>query len=166
MNSGIRCQHGNGPWLLVACATSLCIALPIDAQQNDDSALGRRTTVAGNSNAASGGASDIPEIVVTAERRSESLSKVPISMTAFSQSEMDDLHVQTLEDIATLTPGVYIPPVESDTQSITDVVVRGINSGGNAATTGIYIDETPVVIRQNFAIGFDGSPHPEIFDLD
>lgn len=164
MNSGTRCRQIAKLWALVVFAVSLIISQSINAQQGGESGPGQHPTGAGDSNA--GGATDISEIVVTAERRSESLSKVPISMAAFSQSEMDDLHVRTLEDIATLTPGLYIPPVESDTQSVTDVVMRGINSGGNAATTGIYIDETPVVIRQNFAIGFDGSPHPEVFDLD
>jgi len=43
---------------------------------------------------------------------------------------------------------------------------RGIFSGGNSPTTGIYIDETPIAVRQNLAAGFSGSPRPDIFDLD
>ena len=112
-------------------------------------------------------ASKLDEIIVTAQRRAESLDKVPISVTAYSQKSLDELHIQSFDDIATLVPGVAFSTVgTSQQQSNTDIAIRGIFSGGNSPTTGIYIDETPITVRQNIAAGFSGSPHPDIFDLD
>jgi len=109
----------------------------------------------------------LEEIVVTAQRREESLDKVPISVTAFSQKTMDELHIQSFSDLASVVPGLVIPvPGAGVAQSDNDIAIRGIFSGGNAATTGIYIDETPITVRQNTAAGFSGSPRPDIFDLD
>ena len=112
-------------------------------------------------------ANKLDEIIVTAQRRAESLDKVPVSVTAYSQKTMDELHIQSFDDLATVVPGLSFTTVgTSQQQSNTDVAIRGIYSNGNSPTTGIYIDETPISVRQNVAAGFSGSPHPDIFDLD
>jgi len=112
-------------------------------------------------------ATKLEEITITAQRRQESLDKVPVSVTAFSQKTMDELHVQSLSDLATVVPGLVLSTVGPGVaQSNSDIAIRGIFSGGNAPTTGIYIDETPIAVRQNTAAGFSGSPHPDIYDLD
>jgi iron complex outermembrane recepter protein len=108
----------------------------------------------------------LAEIVVTAQRREESLDKVPISVTAFSQKTMDELHIQTFADLATVVPGLVITTTTATVQANSDVAIRGIFSGGNAPTTAIYIDETPITIRQINNSAISGSPHPDIFDLD
>jgi len=109
----------------------------------------------------------LDEIIVTAQRRAESLDKIPVSVTAYSQKTMDELHIQTFDDLSSVVPGLALSTVGvSQQQSNTDVAIRGIFSGGNSPTTGIYIDETPIAVRQNLAAGFSGSPHPDIFDLD
>src|ERR1700679_2247984 len=112
-------------------------------------------------------ATKLDEIVITAQRRAETLDKVPVSVTAYSQKTMDELHIQSFDDLASVVPGLSFTTVgNSQQQSNTDVAIRGIYSNGNSPTTGIYIDETPIAVRQNVAAGFSGSPHPDIFDLD
>ena len=112
-------------------------------------------------------ATKLDEIIVTAQRREESLDKVAVSVTAFSQKTMDELHLQSFEDLGSVVPGLVLSTVGPGVaQSNTDIAIRGIFSGGNSPTTGIYIDETPIAVRQNTAAGFSGSPHPDIFDLD
>jgi iron complex outermembrane recepter protein len=108
----------------------------------------------------------LAEITVTAQRREEKLDKVPISVTALSEKSMDDLHVETFSDLASIVPGLVVGTPTAGNQESTDVAIRGIFSGGNAPTTQFYIDETPVAIRVLGAAGPSGSPHPEIFDLD
>ncbi len=108
----------------------------------------------------------IDEIIVTAERREEKLDRVPISVTAFSQKTMDELHIQSFSDLASIVPGLVVSTPQSGVQGSTDVAIRGIFSGGNAPTTQFYIDETPVAIRRQDGAGPAGSPHPLIFDLD
>ena len=110
-----------------------------------------------------GNNTELEEIVVSANRREEKLDKVPISISAFSQKTMDDLHIETFTDLASVVPGLVVSTPRGAT---TDVAVRGIFSGGNSPTTQFYIDETPVAIRVLNGAGPSGSPHPIIFDLD
>jgi hypothetical protein len=108
-------------------------------------ALGADTSPSGAS--AEGTNTGLEEIIVTAERRQESLDKVPISVTAFSQKTMDDLHIENFQDLASVVPGLVLQIPVGGLQDINDVAIRGVFSGGNAPTTQFYIDETPVAIR-------------------
>jgi len=106
------------------------------------------------------GASDVlQEITVTATRREEGLSKVPISVSAYTQETMDIKGIRDFADIARFTPGVTI-----DANQTNSISIRGISSSGGAGTTGIYIDDTPIQIR---ALGFNPDDTlPKTFDLD
>ena len=48
---------------------------------------------------------ELEEIVVTARKRSESVLEIPISVSAFTQDDLDNLGMNTLEDLSTVTPG-------------------------------------------------------------
>src|SRR5258708_16258887 len=101
----------------------------------------------------------LEEIVVTATRREESISKVPISVTAFSQDMIDQKGIKDFNDVARFTPRVSI-----DTSGTNAISIRGISSSCRAGTTGIYIDETPIQMR---ALGFNPDDTlPKTFDLD
>ena len=101
----------------------------------------------------------LEEIVVTATRRSESLSKVPISVTALDQNALTTRGIKDFQDIARYTPGVSI-----DTTGTNAISIRGISSSGGAGTTGIYLDDTPIQMR---AVGFNPDDTlPQIFDLE
>src|ERR1700730_15477891 len=50
----------------------------------------------------------LTEIVVTATRHEESLSRVPISVTAMSQEALEIRGVKDFEDVSRFTPGVDI----------------------------------------------------------
>jgi TonB-dependent receptor-like protein len=108
----------------------------------------------------------IEEIVVTAQRREERLQDVPISVSAYSRSSLENLNLQSFSDLATVTPGLVITTSGGAAQAKSDIAVRGVISNGNAPTTGIYIDETSIATRRMDAGGFSGSPQPDIFDLD
>ncbi|MDP9066060.1 MAG: TonB-dependent receptor [Pseudomonadota bacterium] len=116
--------------------------------------------MAGAAESPSGGtAGALEEIVVTATRREESLSKVPISVTALSQDSLDQRGIRDFSEMVRFTPGVSI-----DTSGTNAISIRGISSSGGAGTTGIYIDDTPIQIR---ALGFNPDDAlPKTFDLD
>jgi len=100
------------------------------------------------------------DIVVTATRQSQALSKVPLSVSAFSQETLDSRGVRDFADVIRQTPGV----VFEATNTTTNISIRGINSTAGAATTGVYIDDTPIQIR---ALGYSGgNAYPVIFDLE
>jgi iron complex outermembrane recepter protein len=132
-----------GLYLSAAVLGLVCNAAPAAAQS------------AGGTQASGGG---LEEVVVTATRREEKLSKVPESISAFTAEKMDSLGVKSFADLAKYTPGVTY---DEDSKTIS---IRGINSDAGSGTTGIYIDDTPIQIRQ---LGFNSNDTlPGIFDLD
>jgi len=101
----------------------------------------------------------LQEVVVTATRHEEALSKVPISVTALTQESMDQLGIKDFQDVARFTPGVTI-----DNSGTNAISIRGISSSGGAGTTGIYIDDTPIQMR---SLGFNPDDTlPKTFDLE
>jgi outer membrane receptor protein involved in Fe transport len=105
------------------------------------------------------GSGALEEIVVTATRREESISKVPISITAFSQDALDQKGIRDISELVRFTPGVSL-----DTSGTNQISIRGISSSAGAGTTGIYIDDTPIQMRE---LGFNPDETlPKAFDLD
>ncbi|MDB5970043.1 MAG: hypothetical protein JWQ90_2493 [Hydrocarboniphaga sp.] len=75
---------------------ALCISAPVRSQT--DSVPSPEATPPGTG--------DIEEIVVTAQRRSEKLQDVPISVTAISPQQIEDLNLVTVKDVQIITPGL------------------------------------------------------------
>lgn len=83
---------------------------------------------------------ELSEVIVTAERRSERLQDVPLSVTAISPEALEGAAITSTQDLALVTPGLRI-----DSGGIyTEPVIRGIStyqttvsSDANIAT---YID--------------------------
>jgi len=101
----------------------------------------------------------LQEIVVTATRHEEGLSKVPISVTALNQEMLDVRGIKDFQDVARFTPGVDI-----DNSGTNNISIRGIASTGGAGTTGIYLDDTPIQMR---ALAFNPDEAlPKSFDID
>jgi outer membrane receptor protein involved in Fe transport len=110
------------------------------------------------------GAPALDEIVVTAQRREEKLSDVPLSISAFSQENLDSRGVRNIDDIARLTPGINFTRGDARNGQAANIAIRGISSNAGAATTGIYIDDTPIQVR---TIGYSSfSTFPAVFDVD
>jgi outer membrane receptor protein involved in Fe transport len=104
------------------------------------------------------------EILVTAERRVQRLQEVPISVSAYGRTAMEIQGSHSIDDIARLTPGVDFQRGTNYNSESTSISIRGISSVAGAATTGIYIDDTPIQSRQLSFGTFDA--YPQLFDLD
>jgi iron complex outermembrane receptor protein len=99
------------------------------------------------------------EVTVTAQRREETLSKVPVSVTAMTQADIDNKGIKDISDVARFTPGINV-----DNSGTNNISIRGIASSGGAGTTGIYIDDTPIQMR---ALAFNPDETlPKAFDID
>jgi iron complex outermembrane receptor protein len=90
--------------------------------------------------AAPEGASDaVEEIIVTAQRRSESMQDVPISMQAFTGQALQQLNVTTFDDYIK-----YLPNVTSANNGPgqNEVFMRGLSAGSQASqgssSTGLF----------------------------
>jgi outer membrane receptor protein involved in Fe transport len=101
----------------------------------------------------------LQEITVTATRREESLSKVPISVTALTQESLDNRGIKDFSEVARFTPGVNF-----DNSGTNNISIRGISGTGGAGTTGIYLDDTPIQMR---ALAFSPDETlPKSFDIE
>ena len=104
---------------------------------------------------------DLGDIIVTAEKRSESLERVPLSIVAYGGEALAESGVQDFSSLAARIPGVSLISAGPGRSSYS---IRGIASvGGNAPTTGFYVDETPILPS-----GGDGATatiDPDLFDL-
>jgi iron complex outermembrane recepter protein len=119
----------------------------------------------GSSTGVEGGG--LAEVVVTAQKREQSLNDVPISIAAYSQETLDLQDVKSLSDLATMTPGLDY----RDFGGLNSITIRGIsqNSGGGTTSTGsnttaVYIDDAPIQVRAG-QVSIP-TPVPSIFDLD
>ncbi len=108
---------------------------------------------------------DFGDIVVSAQRRDETASKVPISIATFSQAQMDKQGIRKIDDISRLTPALNFTPTSGvNANNGTNISIRGVASEVGSATTAIYIDDTPIQIRNITYLG--GNPYPRVFDLE
>ena len=104
---------------------------------------------AGSAPAAGDAAAAVPagEIVVTAQKRSESIQHVPISIQALGAATLDQHQVQSFDDYAKQLPSVSF---QSFGPGQGQLFFRGITSGGDGLafgalpTSGVYLDEIPV----------------------
>ncbi|MGH7806159.1 MAG: TonB-dependent receptor, partial [Candidatus Binatia bacterium] len=84
----------------------------------------------------------IEEVIVTAERRSESINDVPLTVSAFSGGTMDELGIDGTEDIGRIVPGFV---ASNSGYSIPVYTLRGVGfvdiSYSSTGTVGVYVDE-------------------------
>lgn len=106
----------------------------------------------------------VGEIVVTARRRAEALSDVPVSVTAFSQDGLDRIGARDVDDITRLTPGVQFERDSFGAGNRSSISIRGINSTVGANTVGVYLDDTPIQVRNIYFSSTNA--YPRLFDLD
>ena len=91
--------------------------------------------------AASSGAygAQLEEIIVTAQKRAESLQDVPISMTALSGDKMDEAGITSFNELNGFVPNLSI--AENAVNTI--ITMRGISVGANQSfeqSVGVYVD--------------------------
>ncbi|MFN7056644.1 TonB-dependent receptor [Hyphomonas sp.] len=83
-------------------------------------------------------------IVVTAQRREENLLDVPLSVSAFDGELLANLGVQTLDEVAKISPNVTLE-VSRGTNNTISAFIRGVGQqdpvSGFEAGVGIYIDD-------------------------
>lgn len=85
------------------------------------------------------------EIVVTANKRAENINKVGLSITAVSADTLAQRRVTSLEDIASIAPGLVYTPSTNNTPTFT---LRGVgfneSSLGVYPAVSVYVDQIPL----------------------
>ena len=120
--------------LVFLAAACVGVASPGWAQQALDSSSASKSQQADSQS--------IDEIVVTAQKRSERIQDVPLSITAYSGAQLVERGITDVTEIAAETPGVS---ERNSGPGQTEYEMRGIaSSGGTSPTVGFYLDETPL----------------------
>ena len=95
----------------------------------------------------------IESIIVTAQKREQSLQDVPIVVTAVSAQLLRDTGVRDIKDLTILTPGLLV--TSTSNESVTTARIRGIGTVGDNAglesSVGVVIDG---VYRPRNGVGF------------
>jgi iron complex outermembrane receptor protein len=112
---------------------------------------------------AAGGSDTVGEVVVTAERRSQLLERVPVAITAFTSKQRDIQGIASVQDLTDYTPGLsyttfdnrpYIRGIGRNTDNLAvesgvAVYVDGVYNGANASTIlqldTLFIDQIQVL---------------------
>ncbi|MCB1677999.1 MAG: TonB-dependent receptor [Halioglobus sp.] len=85
----------------------------------------------------------LEEIVVTAQKREQSLQETPIAITAFGADDLRQMAINDLGDLATFAPNVMISPAPTNTGKAV-VAIRGSVTSNPAITweptVGLYLD--------------------------
>jgi len=113
------------------------------------------------------GSGQLEEVVVTAQKRSEDLTKVPASISVLSGAALQEQHIENFQDITRALPGVSFNagatvsggPVGPGT---TNINIRGISSVAGSATVSVYMDEVSIT-QGNL---YDGAAEPKFLDFD
>ena len=86
--------------------------------------------------------SDLGEIIVTAQKRSENIQTVPVSITVLSEKTLADQQLVRVEDMAALVPGMSYQNFGAGQNIIT---LRGVTSGPQQLSnaTAVYVDDIP-----------------------
>lgn len=105
-------------------------------------------------------AAELEEIVVTAQKRREALTDVPIAVQAFHGDELGQPGQRDLTDIISLVPGGS--SIGGAGPGLTTLQIRGISSGATGdATVSYYLDELAYGV-----VGFQYSPPANLFDVE
>ena len=81
---------------------------------------------------------DLEEVMVTARKREENLQEIPLSVTNFSESTLQDYRIFSPEDIAGFTPGFSF--VNSFGRQTDRPVIRGMSNILGTPNASFFID--------------------------
>ena len=122
--------------LVLASAAIAALAFPMVAAARSAEAGG---PVAGAEEAHRGDA----EIIVTAQRRVQTLQDVPLAVTAVSGEALEQARITSVTDLQTATPGLRVGTANRPATS-TSISLRGIGTSGNdpglEAAVGFSVD--------------------------
>ncbi|WP_447763549.1 TonB-dependent receptor [Sphingopyxis panaciterrae] len=116
---------------IVAATVALFSALPVAAQQ------------ASHQSDNSDKSQEVQEIVVTAGKRSQVLSKVAGAVSALPGEKLEERSADSMQDYLAFIPGISLDNTSGNVGHGT-LQIRGIATQSIGASVATYIDETPV----------------------
>jgi iron complex outermembrane receptor protein len=109
-------------------------------------------------------ADTIETIVVTAQKRTEKVQDVPVSISVITGRQLEQFQSTQLSDWVGYIPGLDI--TNNGVPGETSIAVDGIAPIGAASQVGIYVDDTPIGSSSSFQGGNGLSIDLMPYDLD
>src|ERR1700735_3010459 len=126
---------------------AICLVLAVSG------AVGGAHAIAADAVAGTSNAPALEEIIVTAQKRSENLQDVPISVVAINAQQAQDAGITNIRNLAILTPGLTV--TSEGNEASTTARIRGIGTVGDnpglESSVGVIIDG---VYRARNGVGF------------
>ena len=137
----------HSPAVFLSAAAMLALAAAGEAQQQPQTAA----------------LDTLHEVEVTAEKRVTTVQTTPISITAVTGQDIQNRGIGEFTELAATVPGISM---KASGPGQTEFEMRGMtSSGGNSATVGFYLDDTPMSApanAQNGKVVID----PNLYDLN
>ncbi|MGB6486319.1 MAG: TonB-dependent receptor [Steroidobacteraceae bacterium] len=108
-------------------------------------------------------AATLQEVVVTAQKRQETLHNVPMGVTAITSADIQSMHLIDFADLETQVPGLSVELVAPGLDRLT---IRGENVGGVGSTVTTYIDDVPFGSSNALANGEGTTGDFDTWDLE
>jgi iron complex outermembrane recepter protein len=86
----------------------------------------------------------LPEITVTAQKVTENMQDVPISISALTANDIEQAQITTIKDAAALFPNVHVSNIGSDVE-FTSLAIRGLSNNFATPTlrAAVLVDDVP-----------------------
>ena len=132
------------------CCVLLMSSPPVFATEEPDTA----DHVSSNHAAESGGAPVMEMTIVTPERRSQSLHKTPISMSALSGKELEKSKIISITDMQQRVPGLTVTKASTGQALVfirgigTDIVGSGVEDAVAVYIDGVYQSRSAATVMQ------------------
>jgi len=110
---------------------------------------------------------ELDEVIVTAQRREQSINEVPISLSVFSSQSIEDNMIDDVADYFSKSPNVSF--MEGGTRSERSISIRGVSDiGGLTSSFAVYVDDFnlangPVTTNDNNS---NSSINPQLQDIE
>jgi outer membrane receptor protein involved in Fe transport len=128
-------------WLLATAGLAACLSTPALAQQAEP------------------GVTTVDEIIVTLQKREQSIIEVPTALTAYSGEFLNEIGVEDFNALGLFTPGF---DVQDQSPNNPGFVMRGITSDSGEA----YIEPRVSVFQDGVSISKARGSYVELFDIE
>jgi iron complex outermembrane recepter protein len=108
--------------------------------------------------------SEVDEIIVTAQKRTERFIDVPLSLSVIPENRLARSQANNLQDLVSLVPGLQLIAMSPISNQL---AIRGVSIGAGAINSSVatYIDETPYTSQGPFAGSATISPNLDSYDI-
>jgi len=110
----------------------------------------------------------IQTVIITANKRKEDASKVPLSISVVGGDELTAQHIADFETISRSIPNVSFSGGggggnAGNGPGLSNIEMRGVSASGGMSTVGVYMDDVSMSAGNVYSMG---AAEPKFFDLD